>query len=258
MGGKEKIARPWLLDLKPVQTKIDGGVFYRYRWKDNVGLNAGLNYLRIGGADSLSTNPARASRNLHFKSTIIELSGRAEYYFYTIHDVGGKGRYQLDFRAFAFGGLAGFYFNPRAEYNDKWVSLRPYTTEGIAYSRIQLAIPFGTGFFFTYKRVHRFGWEFNVRKTFTDYLDDVKGYYIEQKDPTAAALANRYDSSYGIQQENYYPGNWRGDRNNHDDWYLSTSFQYSYVLKGKSNYLRKKHPYTYSHGKHKRRTKAKF
>lgn len=259
IGGKDKEARPWLMDMKFKTTKLDWGGFYRYRFQENAGVNIALNNIRIAGADSLSTNEQRVGRNLSFKNSIWELSTTLDYYFYHINDVGGRGRYQLDFKAYVFAGIGGFYHNPKAYYGGSWVALQPLATEGITYSRLQLAIPFGVGFFYTYKRVHRIGWDFNVRKTFTDYLDDVKGYYIAHPEgSTSGELANRYTGNNTTVDGVYYgPGSIRGNSAK-SDWYLSTNLKYSYVMRGKSKFIKKKHPYTYGNKKHKRRTRAKF
>jgi hypothetical protein len=259
IGGDEGEARSFLLDMKPKQTKIDGGGFYRYRFGESTGVQLGLNYIRIGGHDSLSTNAGRAGRNLGFRNTIWELAVRGEYYFYSTNDVGGRGRYQLDFKAYLFGGVAGFLHNPQSYYQGDWVSLQPLATEGITYSKLQFAIPVGVGFFYTYKRVHRIGWDFNVRKTFTDYLDDVSGNYIAHPEgSTSGELANRYTGDYTtVDAVQYEQGSIRGNPKK-SDWYLTTGLSYSYVMRGKSNFIKKKHPYTYGHKKSKSRTRAKF
>ena len=126
-------------------------------------------------------------------------------------------------------------------------------------SDLQISIPTGVGMFITYKRNHRFGWEFNVRKTFTDYLDDAKGFYISHPEGSLASIyANPYNEDNAtINKENYFEGSPRGNHVD-DDWYLSSVFTYSYVMRGKSNFVRKKLKYTYGSSKRKKRTKAKF
>jgi hypothetical protein len=261
IGGKEKQGRPFILDMKPGMTRPQfGGAFVRYRWKENIGLAASLEHARIKGDDAKSTNPERTSRNLSFRNDIIELAGRGEYYFYRENDVGGKGRYQLDFKAFAFIGVSGFFHNPKAYYQDSWVALQPLQTEGVKYSRFQVAVPFGVGFFYTYKREHRIGWEFNVRKTFTDYLDDISDKYVAHPEgSTAAELANRHpgNDKAAIEAIYYGPGSIRGNPKR-DDWFMTTSITYSKVIRGKSKFIKKKYSYSKNKKKAIRNTRAKF
>jgi hypothetical protein len=261
-GGKEKEARPFIMDMKMGQTRYAMGGFYRYRFIDKVGVNIQMNWIRLKGADNLSTNNERVGRNLSFRNDIFELSTRLEYYFYHVNDVGHTGRYQLDFRAYGFLGAGVFYNNPRASH-DSWGGynrLRPLQTEGVKYGVIQPSIPFGVGAFYTYKKNHRLGWEFGVRKTFTDYIDDASTSYVEQTEGTMAYdYANRYDASTGttIGAEQYGAGSPRGNQEN-NDWYMTTQFSYSYVLRGKRSFRKKQHKYLYSNKSRKRRTRAKF
>lgn len=260
IGGKEGDARPWLLDMKIGQTKWAVNGFYRYRFGQKLGATAGFTYGRISGADSLSTSPTRVGRNLSFRNDIFELSGRGEFYFYNINDVGHKGRYQLDFRSYVFLGVGGFYHNPQAKYQGSWEALQPLQTEGVKYSKFQVSIPAGIGIFYTYKRKHRIGWEAGVRKTFTDYLDDASTFYVDKSDDTQIAqdLANRYTgNNTDIEGKYYGPGGVRGNSKS-KDWYMFTQVTYSKVLRGKGKFTNKKYSYLYSGKKRSRRTRAKF
>lgn len=258
MGGKDKSSRPWIMDMKLSQTRWALGGFYRYRLREKLAVNVQLNWIHLRGADSLSTYEPRMQRNLHFRNNVIELAPRAEYYFYHVNDVGHTGRYQLDFRAYAYVGVGVFYNNPQAkdQYGD-WVSLRKYQTEGVKYSPIQLSIPVGAGMYYTYKKHHRIGWEFGVRKTFTDYMDDVSGYYVPYSDTYTENLANKYNPDGSIGSEQYEAGSPRGNPAN-NDWYMTTQFSYSYVLRGKSNFYKSKYSYLNKSKKHRKRTRAKF
>ena len=72
-------------------------------------------------------------------------------------------------------------------------------------------MPFGLGFKYTIDRIWGAAMEFGVRKTFTDYIDDVSKTYVDPKSlssPTAAALANR---SSGTDPNITLPGQQRGD-----------------------------------------------
>lgn len=254
IGGGAGEARDWLLDMKLDQTRWNPGFFARYRLDYNLGINVSLNYARLQGADSLTENPNRFTRNLHFRNDIIELAVVGEYYFFNQPDVGRTGRYLLDFKAYLYGGIAMFYNNPKAKYQGEWVALQPLNTEALAtpYSKFQPAIPVGFGFFYTFSRLHRFGWTFGWRYTFTDYIDDVSTFYPDPVDlasDDARNLSNRTPEVQGHPLTNgiydsFSKGGVRGNPDANDS-YLMTSFTYSYVIRGKSKSFGKRKNYLY-------------
>ena len=269
MGGKDQPRKDFVWDIKLNQTRAAAGTFIRYRVHPSFGINLGFNYARIQGADSLSDYGPRRGRNLSFRNTIKEVSLRGEYYFYTVNDVGRTGRYRVDFKAMVFAGVAGFHHNPQALYGGVWHDLQPLNLEALPqpYSKYQVSFPLGIGLFYTYMKVHRFGWEFGWRPTFTDYLDDVSSRYADPSalaDPTAIALSDRNSEvriREGLPDETNYGYN-NGLRNprgdpTRDDTYMITTFSYSYSIRGRSNFSRSR--YNYIVGKRRRkRTKAKF
>ncbi len=254
IGGGAGEARDWVLDMKLDQTRWNPGVFARYRLDYNLGINMSLNYFRIQGADSLTPNPNRFTRNLHFRNDVFELAACGEYYFLNQPDVGSTGRYLLDFKSYIYLGLAAFYNNPKTQYQGEWVALQPLKTEGQEkpYSRIQIAVPVGFGFFYTFSRLHRFGWSIGWRYTFTDYVDDLSGYYPDPKDlesDEAIALSNRSNEVAGHPLaadlvEYFVPGGVRGNPDANDS-YLLTSFNYSYVIRGNTKSFGKRKNYLY-------------
>jgi hypothetical protein len=110
-------------------------------------------------------------RNLSFRSEIYELGGQVEYELVKIE----KGFYRS--APYMFAGVAGFYFNPQAELDGRTYNLNTYRTEGVEYSLMQVAIPFGLGFKLALSDKGNVGFEMGWRKTFTDYLDDVSKSY---------------------------------------------------------------------------------
>lgn len=282
MGGKEKTRRNFILDLKLSQTKSAFGGFVRYKLKPNIYIRGSVGWYRISGADKFSTNPGRVGRNLSFRNDIMETSVTGQYVFYDITDLGRTYRYQNDFKAYLFTGLAGVYHNPKAEYNGSWVPLAPLHTEGQGivdgapkpYSKFLLAIPAGAGFFFTFSKIYRIGWEFNWRTTFSDYLDDVSTVYADPNllaSDEARALANRNtelvysDNSSLPLAQNYYPHiesgvmkyPKRGDPK-HNDSYLTTTINFSYVIRGKSKFGKVKYKSFFGQYKKGRTIRAKF
>jgi len=267
IGGTDQAKREWIYDIKLSQTRWNSGLFARYRLSPNVAITTGINYMRVQGADSLTDYPVRFGRNLSFRNDIVETYTRAEYSFFGVSDVGRTGRYRLDFKSYVFIGAALFYNNPKGFYEGKWHALQPLNTEQLdtKYSRWQPSIPLGIGFYYTFKRQHRFGWEFSWRITFTDYIDDASTVFADPDEfdsELAANLANRSGEQIddprhpGI--DKYAPGAIRGNPDSKDS-YLTTSFTYSYVLRGSGRSFGKK-KYNYLYGKRRKggRTRAKF
>jgi hypothetical protein len=265
IGGKEATRRNFVSDLKLKKTQFTLGGFARYKFLPMVSIKGGLNWLRIEGADKTSTNPGRVGRNLSFRNDLIEAELTAQVFFYEIQDLGHTYKYQNDLKMYAFTGVAEFFSNPKANYNGKWVALQPLRTEGVKYSHFGTAIPVGVGMFVTLQKKHRFGWELSWRTTFTDYLDDISSVYPDPSmlnSPEAIALSNRrgeVGNREGIPAAvNYGPGSKRGDPT-HNDSYLSSSFYYSYVMRGKSNFYKAKFGHVFKRkGGKKRKIRAKF
>jgi hypothetical protein len=269
IGGKEATRKNFISDIKIQKTQFAVGGFARYKLSilPMISTKVGLNWLRIEGNDNTSTNRGRVGRNLSFRNDLIEAELTAQVFFYEVQDLGKPYKYENDFKMYAFTGIAGFFSNPKAHYKDHWVALQPLQTEGIHYSKFGAAVPLGLGMCLTLKKKHRIGWEFEWRTAFTDYLDDISTVYADPKDldgATAIALANRNgelngdDAAKGAPAENYTPGSKRGD-SSHNDSYLSTSFYYSYVMRGKSNFYRAKFGSIFKRkGSKKRKIRAKF
>ncbi len=86
-----------------------------------------------------------------------------------------------------FAGVGGFYFDPRAQFNNTWVQLQPLGTEGQGlpggaeeYKNIQLCIPMGVGLRRAFTKQWSGGLELQYTKTFTDYIDDVSTSVLRQ------------------------------------------------------------------------------
>lgn len=270
MGGDEKTRRDFVWDMKLNQSRWVLGGFARYRFNNYFAANVGASYARIQGDDALSSNPGRRGRNLSFRNDFGEIYGRGEVYFFNENDVGNRGRYQLDFQAFAFGGVAGVLHGPKTLYEGSWVKLRPLQTEGNKYSVMTLGLPTGIGFFFTYKRKHRFGWELSWTTTLTDYLDDVSTLYAAGLDAETEAIANRrpeLGDQPGIPDEDNYGvytkldgtvvQNQRGD-DSHNDTYMFTTFNYSYLMKGFNTFYTQSYGWLGNRKRGVRKVRAKF
>lgn len=256
MGGDNEPRRDFVADMKLGNTSGLAGAFVRYKLNNLFSFQLDFNYARIQGADSLSRYGPRVGRNLSFRNDIKELALKTQVFFYNVYDVGRTGRYNLAFRSYAFIGAAVFHHNPQALYKGEWRDLRPLKTEGQSepYSKFNFSIPKGLGFYFTYKKQYRIGFELGWRTTFTDYLDDASTTYPEEDQldsELARELSDRSDGAYNDPstevdgelppQESYTTaGSPRGDPS-HNDSYIFTALNFSYVFRGRSNFYQSRY-----------------
>lgn len=265
IGGKEKTRRDFVADMKLAKTRWNVGGFARYKWRPRVSIKLALDYLRLEGDDKLSTNPGRRARNLNFRNDMFDLAFTAEWFFYENNDLGNTYRYRNGFRAYIFGGVGGYYSNPKGNLNGEWIKLRPLQTEGVAYKPIGVNIPVGVGFYFTLEKKHRIGWELNWRTTFTDYLDDISGNYPDKApgNSLSETMAYRTEELGPNYPDNAYLshgwGQKRGDKT-HNDSYMTMNLSYSYVMRGKSSFYRSRYGHFFSKKKRgaTRKIRAKF
>lgn len=150
-----------------------GGLFFRYNLGTRFAFKQGLNYGKVSFEDAVSEFSYQQSRNLSFKSDIAEFSSHVEFNFFKYD----REKKQYRFTPYLFMGISVFYFNPKAEYEGEWYALQPLQTEGKKYARINVAIPLGGGFKYSFTPYWTLGMEGGFRKTFTDYLDDVSDVY---------------------------------------------------------------------------------
>ena len=161
-------------------TRPHFGCFARYNLIDWITIRGGFNYGKIAASDARSVNEIRKQRNISFRSDIFEIELVTEI------NILGYQPYRLRkrFSPYVFAGLAFFRFNPQAELNGIWYDLQPLGTEGQGlpgqpskYHLSQFAIPAGLGLKFALTKNWNIGAEFGMRKTYTDYLDDISSTY---------------------------------------------------------------------------------
>ncbi|HET6245296.1 MAG: hypothetical protein H0V01_15070 [Bacteroidetes bacterium] len=257
LGGLNRTASPFVLDLEPVMTRPAVGFGYRYTLNPYSKVRGSVIWGILKGDDQLTAEPFRNNRNLHFRSHIVEISGVYEMYFnqeqsgnrYNIK--GARGMRAKNTTYYGFIGFGAFYFNPKAVYNGSWVALQPLGTEGQGqpggkpkYSRINVAIPMGLGARYAIDRYWKIGLEIGYRKTFTDYMDDVGGNYYDNKklrdlkgdkaadlaDPNLGKFPYQYDENGKT-----HPSNQRGDIKGRNDAYLFAMFSLNYTLQKRSS-----------------------
>lgn len=254
--------KPFFLYVEPSKMNAALGGFYRYNFTRNIGAKVSFNWVRIAGADSLSTEPTRIARNLSFRTDILEVSVAGEYSFLAINDLSRKAR--IDFSANVYAGVGYMLYYPKAELDGQWYSLRPLMTEGTEneYGTGSLIVPLGVGANFTFSKRTRFGIDFGYRFTFTDYLDDVStdyAYDTELPFVESKAFANR--SAEAFERGNpdlpppgfYVSGSRRGNPDTMDGYFLM-QLQLSYVLDLGNNFYRSR----YNSIINRRRKRTKF
>jgi hypothetical protein len=221
----------------PTDTKLGGGLVFRHNMTDRFALRLQGLYGTLQAYDSESEDSLAVLRDLHFRARLYEFSALMEVNFFKYRSLEKDGR---TWTPFLFVGLAYFRASPQAVLNDTWYDLQPLGTEGQGttvrdtepYKVDQLAIPFGGGLKFNFGRVDM-QLEWGLRRTYTDYIDDVSGTYVDndvlavENGPLAAALADRS----GL---NELPGfsnadRARGDRNTRD-WYSYSGISFTYIL----------------------------
>ena len=203
------------------------GINVRYNHSRYFSIRANLMKGQVSGDDANSKFVEIQERNLNFRANILEFSGQLEFNLlpYAIREKKNSAPYLLV-------GAGGFYFNLQAQIRGDWYDLQPLGTEGqghdqlsneTRYSKFQAVIPLGIGFKFSLSDKMNIGFEFGARRAFTDYLDDVSGYYpdietLTSINPTAAALSFRSPELTRINMDNPI-GQLRGNTET-KDWYF--------------------------------------
>ena len=225
-----------------------GGVLFRYNINPRFAVKATALFGSLHASDATTGDRAR---NLSFHSPISEISAQVEINFLRLFNEKGLN----PFSPYLFAGIAVFSFNPQAEFNGNVYDLQPLGTEGqglnmqdpvtkIVYDKERygltgFSIPFGLGMRVNFLKYYSVGLEWGFRKTFTDYIDDVSGKYvnrdflIEYRSALIADLADRTTSMTPEGSPDYHKaGSARGNTEN-KDWYsfavLSFSFKLNYT-----------------------------
>ena len=214
-------------DLNPVGhfnsfTKPAGGIGFRYNYNTRFAVRINIFSGSVQGDDLQSSSLGQKQRKLNFKSPISEYSFQGEFNFL---DYRMNSPHKF-FSTYAFLGIGGFKFKPQGEINGVWQELQPLSTEGQGtsanpgskqYKLFQVAIPFGVGFKLNLSEKIDLALEWGMRKTFTDYLDDVSTVYPDpailtsEKGTIAAVYSDRSGVSNNV-------GRQRGNSKN-KDWY---------------------------------------
>ncbi|MBL4669612.1 MAG: hypothetical protein JKY30_10165 [Flavobacteriales bacterium] len=217
LGGRNQIGTDGFMDFEIKATRYAASLGYRYQLGRDWFVKGNLIYAKVSGADNLTEQTSRAARQLNFKSNIIELSAQIEYmlikqksgHLYKLRGVRGKSWFR--FEVYALAGIGGIWYDPKGDRNGTWHRLSPLNTEGQGlpggpkdYSSITAVIPYGLGIRRNLSggaRSRHFGsWsislELTMRKTFSDYIDDVSTVYYDSKGTGALGAGYTDDALY--------------------------------------------------------------
>ena len=213
------------------QPNFAAGIGVEYEILNKMYARFGVTLGKINANDK--QQPGQQQRNLNFTSAIFDVMIGAEYFIID--------PYEHFVIPYVFAGVAYFHFNPYTQIAPgQKVFLKPLSTEGEGfvdgkkpYNLSQFSIPFGGGIKLSLSDDVRVGVELSLRKTFTDYLDDVSTTYVDEN----LLLANRgqqaVDLAYrgGEVGAGPYPANGtpRGTLAA-KDWYYFTGLTVSFRL----------------------------
>lgn len=201
-----------------------------YRLNESLSIRGSFTWLRLTANDADSDEIGRINRNLHFRSENLEFSVLGVYDIFHYHKMY---RRRETFTPYIFLGIGATYFNPRtfiedAEGNKTWHSLREHTTEGVAYNKFALVVPYGIGVHVKVTPHLDLHVEMGMRWANTDYLDDVSDKYAAQNELTdlGKSLSDR-SIGYGSAD---LSGEQRGNSDKNDAYFM-TQIRMSYTLK---------------------------
>ncbi len=223
----------YLGDLNPsrqfAMAQLAFGGMYRFNVDEHKAVRLGGFYGSVEADDAIIGY--NKNRNLHFRSTIAEISIQGEINFLRFQ----PGNPDTFHTPYIFAGLGGFMFNPQARCDDgKWHDLQPLGTEGQKsdlyperepYNLYALSYLFGIGYKFNISRHLSGGLEWGMRRTTTDYLDDVSTTYPDPE--TLPGLAQQLSdrSLNGKDNTDMMRGN-----PNRNDWYSFAGFILTFKL----------------------------
>ena len=210
---------------------------------EKIQVEAGLNFGPTFFLGDLGGNRGK-QRNLDFRSNITELYVAAELYPIMLL-YNGNEDYKPRLRPYGVIGVGAFKFNPQGSLTDNsgkvtWHDLKPLHTEGQGfdefpdrkeYSLTQINIPMGLGVKYMVSERINVSFELLLRKSFTDYIDDVSTNYIDPNLfvkylPAADAVTARRisDKVFAIVNPNLSrnaPGIQRGNPSQNDSYFTT-------------------------------------
>jgi hypothetical protein len=245
LGGANQVGTDYMKDFdwKAVRPALTVGI--RFKQTQQISHKANLTLALVAGNDQWTEDPIRLARNLNFRSPLVEIGYNFEFYLkkekrgHRFKLRGVKGLRNMGLYPYGFFGVSGFFFSPQGNVGGNWKWLKPLRTEGqgifetrAEYSRFQLAVPLGIGVKYAIDRRWLISIEYGMRKTFTDYIDDVSTTYFNKE------IQEQETGSVGLLAADPSQGAWvgaqayqqRGDPTDNDS-YLFLIIGANYKLK---------------------------
>jgi hypothetical protein len=221
LGGKATLGSDDFsdIDFPTLRYAISGGL--RIPLGRTFALRGLLTYARLSGSDENTINPERNGRNLNFVSPLTEGSLALEFSL-------GQSK-----RLYAYGGVGMAFFNPYTELNGTKYYLQPLGTEGQnfdqnnpPYALSATVYPFGFGYRVPAGR-GMFSFELAMRKSTTDYIDDVSTTFADPAQIRANAPAGQGQVAVDLADRSTStipgfsdPGAIRGDPTDNDNYFF--------------------------------------
>jgi hypothetical protein len=222
-------------------TRPAAGLLYRMNFNPRISTKVIGSYGLVEGDDAYSKNEAHRNRNLSFRSNIMEFAVELEFNF--LPYVTGSKKLAVS-TPYVFAGISVFHFDPKGFYSGRWYGLHAMGTEGQGsafsnekkYSLTQFSIPFGVGIKVNTSKHVGINLEWGLRKTFTDYLDDVSGKYVDSKlliSEKGFVVAAMADKSF-VQEGGNNTGRQRGNSLS-KDWYAFAGVIITFKVRNSDN-----------------------
>jgi len=215
------------------QTNLGFGVLFRYalnsRWAVKLNIYEGV----LTGDDKIVK--FNEGRSLKFKSDIMELGGVAEFNFLP-YFTGSTKNYVTPY---IFGGVGVVFHIAKVgdvKLRDKYTEgqefadeLEPDNSSERNYSHAAFCIPFGVGVKYSFSKRIAVSLEWGMRKTFSDYIDDISYTYYQYPDAYTEGSSDYNDLLYSDPNLDHEPNMQRGNSEN-DDWYSFAGLTITYNI----------------------------
>ena len=209
-----------------VMPKPAFGAVVRYNFGDRWTAKITYTHAKVAGDDAKTE--AVKNRNLNFTTTIDDISVTGEFNFMKY----STGSMKHKFTPYITAGAGFFFFKPTGNQNGQIADLRSLGTEGQnidsvgrkPYKKYNFAAIFGIGFKYSLSKRFGLSAEWNMHRTFTDYLDDVsKTYYSYDKNTTPL------EKEFSDPTHSHKAGEQRGNSGT-KDWFSVANISVTYKI----------------------------